>query len=80
MEEVHQKKIEEIMASMTCSKDFECQKEGFEHLRPAKDRGLKDYVDCLDEGGEPCEFKVPFGSGAFCRCPVRVYLVKKVGI
>jgi hypothetical protein len=41
-------------------------------------RGLDTYADCLDPSRQTCEFKVPFGHGTFCRCPLRVYIAKNL--
>jgi hypothetical protein len=76
----HKRQIEQIIAGMECKKDFECYKSGFEKLCKAKDEGLKDYIWCLDKTGksQSCGFKLPFGSGALCKCPLRVYIAKKL--
>jgi hypothetical protein len=78
MKEEDRKKIEEIMAGMQCPKDFQCSKSGFERLCKAKDFGLKEYLECLEENPRTCPFSVPFGYGHFCQCPLRVYLSKKL--
>ena len=77
--EEKRRQIEEIMAAMECPKDFQCYKSGLEDICRAKDRGMEGYVDCLDKNRESCDFRVPFGGGAFCKCPLRVYLVKNLG-
>jgi hypothetical protein len=72
------KRIEEIMASMQCSKDFKCFKSDFENICKAKDEGLEEYVNCLDKAYVYCEFKFHFGSGILCKCPLRVYVAKNL--
>ena len=74
----HERQIEEIMSSMDCPKDFECYKSGFDNICTAADRGLDTYADCFDEDGTTCRFKVPFGDGTFCKCPLRVYVAKNL--
>lgn len=76
MEPEQKRRIEEIMAGMECELDFECYKSGFEKICKARDRGLPNYVDCLEESRTMCGFRVPFGSGAYCKCPLRVYIAK----
>jgi hypothetical protein len=68
--------IEEIVSSMDCPKDFKCYKCQFEDICKATYRGLEAYADCCDFGKTTCEFRVPFGNGVFCRCPLRVYVAK----
>lgn len=72
----HKRQIEKIMSAMSCQKDFECYKSGFDNICKATHRGLDMYADCCDESKTICEFRVPFGYGAFCRCPLRVYIAK----
>ncbi len=71
-------KIEEIMAGMQCPKDFQCARSGLERLCKAKDFGLENYLECLEETPQACAFALPFGDGHFCQCPLRVYLCKKL--
>ena len=78
MDQEQKKQIEEIMAGMECDKDFKCYEAGFEHICKARDWGLPDYVDCLEDSITMCKFKVPFGDGVFCRCPLRVYVAKEL--
>ena len=72
--------IEQIMAGMECAKDFECYKSGFEKLGRVKDGGLDNYVWCLEEKGKArdCGFSLWFGDGMLCKCPLRVYIAKKL--
>ncbi|PIQ90312.1 MAG: hypothetical protein COV71_05145 [Candidatus Omnitrophica bacterium CG11_big_fil_rev_8_21_14_0_20_41_12] len=72
------KKIEKIMAEFKCPKDFKCYKAGLENICKAKDRGLIKYIDCLEADPMDCIFAVAFGTGYFCRCPLRVYIVKEL--
>ena len=74
------KRIEEIMASMECSKDFKCYKSDFENICIAKDKGLEEYADCLEKAHEYCEYKLSFGSGILCKCPLRVYIAKNLAV
>ena len=78
MKEEDKKKIEEIMWGMKCPKDFQCAKSGFENLCKAKDFGLDNYLECLEENPRACLFALPFGYGYFCQCPLRVFLSKKL--
>ena len=78
--EQQQEKIKEIMAAMECQKDFRCYKAGLDSLCKATDIGMENYVNCLYEKQISCEFRVPYGSSFFCRCPLRVYIAKNLGI
>jgi hypothetical protein len=74
--EEHAEQIEDIMSSMDCQKDFKCYKSDFDNICIAADRGLDTLADCCDQGNTTCQFRVPFGQSAFCRCPLRVYIAK----
>ena len=78
MEQDHQTRIEEIIRGMKCEKDFRCFKPESGYLCKAKDFGVEGYVDCLDKESGPCEFRLSFGEGFLCRCPLRVYIGKNL--
>ena len=78
MKEEDREKIEEIMSGMQCSKNFECADNKFERLCKAKDFVLEEYLECLEEDPSRCQFSVPLGYRHFCKCPLRVYLTKKL--
>jgi len=78
MKEKDRKKIEEIMAGMKCPQDFACAESGFTRLCKARDFGLDNYLECLEEEPSRCSFAVPFGYGYFCQCPLRVYISKSL--
>jgi len=78
MEQDDKKQIEQIISQMECPKDFKCHKSGFESLCKAKDIGIEGVVECLEENPKKCKFSVAFGYSYFCRCPLRVYIAKKL--
>jgi hypothetical protein len=78
MEEGSRKTIEEIIARTSCPKDFRCYRENLSRLCKAKDIGLESFLECLEDDPEDCKFSIRFGYGHFCKCPVRVYIAKKL--
>ena len=72
----HRTQIEEIMGSMECSKDFKCYKSGFEDLCKTKIFQDGDLIECIDESAWLCKLSFRFGSGYYCKCPLRKYIVK----
>ena len=72
------KEIEEIASGVNCLKDFECYKSEPEKLCKVRDFGLEEYLDCLEETAQECEFSLSFGNGYFCTCPVRIYIAKNL--
>ena len=77
MEVDQRKRIEQIKADMKCPNDFACCNGGADRVCKVRDRGLEGYVECLEEHPGACEFRVPFGNSAYCRCPLRVYMIKE---
>jgi hypothetical protein len=75
----HQKKIEEIIAGIVCTKGFKCAVCGFEQLCKASENDLEDCLTCLEEIPDQCPFAVPMGKRHLCYCPLRVYLTKELG-
>ncbi len=78
MKDEDRKKIEEILDRMICPKNFKCADSGFEQLCKARNIGLENYLDCLEENPSACLFALPFGSGYLCHCPLRVYLSREL--
>ena len=78
IEEKHKKRIEKIVSEMQCPKDFECYKSGLSKLCKVRDIGMDSFVECLGGKAENCKFSVSFGEGYLCKCPLRVYIAKKL--
>ena len=78
MEEEHRRKIEKIIGQLQCPKDFKCTDFGFENLCKARDFGIDDFLECLEDNPSRCSFAFHFGNTYFCQCPLRVYLAKKL--
>ena len=78
MNENYENRIKEITGQVKCPKDFRCAKSGFENLCKARDFGLEDYLECLEDNPINCKFSVSFGSGYLCQCPLRVYISKEL--
>jgi len=72
------KKIEKIMSQMECPEKFKCAESNFEILCKAKDNGLENYIDCLEDVPSICSFSLSFGYGYLCTCPLRVFLAKRL--
>ena len=72
----HKTQIEEIISGIECPKDFECYKSGFENLSKTQILVAGEVVECLGESARLCKFSFSFGSGYFCKCPLRRYITK----
>ena len=78
MEQNTDSQIKGIMADFKCPKDFICYKSGFKKLCKAKDIGLEEFLECLEENPWECVFSLSFGYSHLCRCPLRIYIAKKL--
>jgi hypothetical protein len=78
MDEGARKKIEKLIAGMSCPKDFKCYRSNLADLCKAKDIGLESFLECLEDNPRNCEFSISYGGGHFCRCPLRVYIAKRL--
>ena len=76
--EKHKEEIGKIIDRIKCTKDFECYKSGFKNLGKARDIGVEGYAECLEDNPAACAFSVPFGYGFLCKCPLRIYIAKKL--
>ncbi len=78
MNEETSAKIQTIINSMSCPKDFQCAESGFEALCKAKDVGLKSHLVCIEDDPEDCLFAMRMDDMHFCQCPLRVYIAKNL--
>lgn len=74
----HKEQIEKIIDQLNCPKDFVCYKSGFKNLCKAKDIGLEEFLDCLQEDPGICPSSISFGKGYLCHCTLRIYVAKKL--
>lgn len=70
--------IQEIMQRMECPKDFACYKSGFQNTCKVQVIVPGKLIECLDESGRACVFGLAFGSGIYCRCPLRNYAAENL--
>lgn len=71
--------IEKIISKMACSKDFRCCKSNFKQLSKVEDVGIESFIKCLENDAWQCEFAFAFGDCYLCKCPLRIYILKKLG-
>ena len=74
----HKQRIEQIINTMECRKDFECYKSEFENLSKVRDLGIEGFIECLEKTPQVCNFSIPFGNTHFCKCPLRIYVAKNL--
>jgi hypothetical protein len=78
MEQNDEKELREIIGGLACSKDFMCYKSGFKNASKAIDVGLESYLECQEGCPLDCSLSVSFGGLHYCRCPLHIYIVKKL--
>ncbi|MBW1769817.1 MAG: hypothetical protein JRE24_01425 [Deltaproteobacteria bacterium] len=78
MEQKDIRDIVRIMGRLNCTKNFKCYREGFRSLCKAQDIGLETFLECLEEDPDECPFSMPLGGTIYCRCPLRIHLLKKL--
>lgn len=72
------RRIEEIIGRIQCPKNAECVTMGLENLCKAKDIGLESLLLCLELNPLRCKFALALGKTYFCKCPLRMYLARKL--
>lgn len=73
-----QKRLEEIMGQLKCSKDYSCYRLGFKKLCKMKETAEGRLYECLEKSPDECIFSVPYGYAHFCNCPLRIYIANKL--
>ena len=79
MGENHEKEIKEIMVGMECPRDFACYKSDLNPRCNVKDVELENHLEIEGEYDSSCKYLVVSNGVPYCRCPLCVYLTKKLG-
>ncbi|MES0364102.1 MAG: hypothetical protein ABUK14_09155 [Desulfobacteria bacterium] len=74
----HRIALQEITRDLSCPKGFQCYKSGFQDLCKVRDVGMQTFVECHEQYSEDCTFSLSLYGWNYCRCPVRVYVVKNL--
>jgi len=74
----HKKQIEKILGEMKCRKGISGYKLGLKDICKAKDIGLDKFLECHEKDPYRCEFSLSFGDSYFCKCPLGLYIAKKL--
>jgi hypothetical protein len=74
----HRIALQEITRDVSCPKNFQCYKSGFQDLCKVRDVGMQTFVECYQEDPCNCTFSFSLYGWNYCRCPVRVYVVKNL--
>ena len=72
--------LREIVGGLECPKDFKCYREGHENLCKAQDVGLHTFLECLEEHPDECSFSISLDGVIYRKCPLRVYISKKLSV
>lgn len=78
MEEGHEKELKEIIGHLVCPEAFQCCTRGLKNLSKADDIGLGTYLECLETHAYVFLHQIPLVGVHYRRCPVRVYIAKKL--
>jgi hypothetical protein len=78
MEQEHERRIEEIIGDLRCSKDFKCYNSGYTDLCKAEDVGAPSFLVCLEKHPRHCKFSLYVEKMYLCECPLRLYLAKEM--
>lgn len=72
--------IEKIISTMKCSKGFICYKSNFQQLCRIIDPGEGKIIECSPLNQGPCSYRFSFMGKVFCKCPLRYYIAKNLGM
>ncbi len=78
MEPMDRQIIEEMTGGTECRKEFKCCSNEFTNVCRAKDIGIKSFLVCMEDQPQKCNFSLTFADIFFCKCPIRVYISKKL--
>jgi len=75
--------IKQVMKKTKCRKDFKCLNDQLDNLCKMDYFTFKDAnrdnenFECLEGNELDCDFRVPIADGFFCKCPVRIEILKQ---
>jgi len=72
--------IEKIISSMKCSKGFICYKSNFQQLCRVNSVGEGKIIECSPLNHRPCAYRFSFMGKVFCKCPLRYYIARNLGM
>ena len=78
MGEIYEQEIRKIMAGMDCPRDFACYNSDFKPRCRVKDVELANHLEIEGEYDCNCKFLVVSNGVPYCKCPLCVYLTKKL--
>ncbi len=70
------KDLENVLETMECPRGFQCAAKGLENLCRERNFSGGDFPECQEK--MDCQFKFRFGFLDLCRCPLRVYMFKRL--
>ena len=73
------KEIQEIMDGMHCPSNFSCCSSNLRPRCAVKDVGLGSYVEITGNHNGECDYLEFLGSKYLCKCPLCVYITKRLG-
>jgi polyhydroxyalkanoate synthesis regulator phasin len=79
MGEDWEKEIKEIMAGMECPRDFACCALDRKPSCEVKDVELENHLEITGVCNHFCKYLVVSRGVGYCKCPLCVYLTKKIG-
>lgn len=76
--EQYERVLTETIDDLVCPKNFKCCTEGIEDLCEVRDVGMQTFVQCLITDPHECPFSKLLAYTYVCKCPLRVYICKKL--
>ncbi len=72
-------RIKQLMAAVSCAKDFNCVHSQLDNLCQARLGRKGKIVQCLEDKKPACSFRLSFILKKICRCPVRQHIARHWG-
>jgi hypothetical protein len=80
VEQDYEKVLRETIDDLVCPTNFKCCTEGLEDLCKVRDVGMQTFVQCLEPNPHECPFSKLLAAAYVCKCPLRVYMCKKLKV
>ena len=73
---IESEELSGLKAETNCAKSFRCLEVDNDDICKAGRLWLTELVECIEESAMECNFALKVESKIFCKCPLRIYLLK----
>ncbi len=79
MSEDHDRRLEELMATVPCKRGYACIQSDLQDMGSVEIAAQGEVLFCREEHARNGQYWLRFGDVGVCTCPIRQYIAKHLG-